>query len=56
MAKNTRPMRAELPVPVWDRFAAEAAAHGKTPGTYLRELIVSRDERKQKKQVSGNTQ
>lgn len=43
--KNTRPMRAELPVDVWDRLASEAAAAGVPVGRYLRNLIVKRDAR-----------
>lgn len=44
--RNTRTIRAELPVAVWDRLAAEAAANGISLGTHLRRLIVARDARK----------
>lgn len=43
MAKTTRTVRAELPVGVWDRLAAEAAEAGVPLGTFLRRLIVKRD-------------
>lgn len=46
MARTTRTIRADLPVEVWDRLAAEAAASGVPLGRYLRNLIVRRDEKK----------
>ena len=45
-ARTTRTMRTDLPADVWDRLAAEAAAHGRPVGAYLRDLIVARDTRK----------
>lgn len=46
MARTTRTIRAELPIPVWDRLADEAAAKGIPIGTHLRNLIETRDAKK----------
>lgn len=45
--KTTKTLRTDLPVEVWDRLEAEAASKGKKIGTYLRDLIVARDEKRQ---------
>lgn len=37
-----------LPIEVWDRLNAEAKQSGKTIGTFTKDLIVARDERKNK--------
>lgn len=44
--RTTRPLRAELPIPVWDRLAAEAVEAGVPIGRYVRDLICARDARR----------
>lgn len=51
MARTTKTIRADLPIDVWDRLAAEAAAKGMPLGRHLRNLIVARDKRQQSKQA-----
>lgn len=43
---RNRTMRTDLPTPVWERFADEAHAAGRTPAAHLRHLMVARDKRK----------
>lgn len=47
MARTTRTLRTDLPVEVWDRLAAEAAAAGVPLARFARNLIVDRDTRRQ---------
>lgn len=44
--RTTRTIRADIPVEVWDRLAAEAAEKGVPLGRLLRNLIVTRDAKK----------
>lgn len=44
--RTTRTLRTDLPVDVWERFNAEAAARGVPVGRHLRNLMVARDARK----------
>lgn len=46
MARTTRTLRCDLPIDVWDRLAADAAAAGVPIGRYTRDLIIARDTRK----------
>lgn len=48
-AKNKRTIRTDLPTPVWDRLADEAAALGIPVGRHLHNLIVARDKRRQER-------
>lgn len=50
MARNFRTIRADIPNDVWDNLAAEAAAKGIPLGRLLRNLLVSRDNRLNKKE------
>lgn len=43
MAKTQRTIRTDIPIPVWDRLAAEAAAKNIPLGRHLKNLIVARD-------------
>lgn len=43
----TRRLTVALPDDVWDRLDAEAADHGKTIGAYLKQLIITRDAKRQ---------
>lgn len=54
MARTTRTLRTELPVEVWDRLAAEAAEAGLPLGRFARNLIESRDAKRQARLVSRN--
>lgn len=47
MARTTRTIRADIPIDVWDRLAAEAAAAGIPLGRLLRNLVVARDTKRQ---------
>lgn len=46
MARTTRTIRTDLPIPVWDRLAAEAAARDIPLGRHLANLIKARDAKK----------
>jgi hypothetical protein len=43
MARTTRTIRTDLPLDVWDRLDAEAAAKNIPIGRHLRNLITTRD-------------
>lgn len=45
----SRLLRTDLPDDVWHRLAAEAEANGMKIGTYVKHLIVARDERRENK-------
>lgn len=47
MAPKNRTIRTDIPTEVWDRLADEAAAQGIPLGRFLKNLIVTRDAKRQ---------
>jgi hypothetical protein len=52
---TTKLLRLDLPEDVWHRLNAEAADANQKIGIFARDLIVKRDARVHKPQVSGNS-
>ena len=63
MARTTRTLRTELPTEVWDRLTDEAKEAGIPLARFTRDLIVTRDKKRQARlrqaaaarRVSGNS-